>query len=233
MIATAAEAQMTLALLTSHRTLEHLLASYGYLAVLVFVAIESLGVPLPGETMLIAAGVYAGVTHQLQIGLVAAVAAAGAILGDNIGYGLGHWGGHELLERYGRYIRFNQRRIKLGQYVFQRHGGKVVFFGRFISILRTYAAFLAGTNRMHWARFVLFNAAGGIIWSCIYAFASYYLGGAIEHLSTPVDVALGVVGAVVVVGFLVYLRRNEQRLEDKAEQETPGSRDVPPASIRQ
>jgi len=210
------------ALLSGHGTLDHLLASYGYVAVFVFVAVESLGVPLPGETMVIAAGIYAGATHHLQIGLVAAVAAAAAILGDNVGYGLGYWGGHELLERYGKYVRINQRRIKLGQYVFQRHGGKVVFFGRFISILRTYAAFLAGTNRMPWLRFALFNAAGGIIWSCIYAFAAYFLGGAIERLSAPVDIALGVVGAVVVVGFVVYLRRNERRLEDKAEQETAG-----------
>ena len=213
---------MTLALLFGHGTLDHLLASYGYVAVLVFVAVESLGVPFPGETMLIAAGVYAGTTHHLQIVLVAAVAAAGAIIGDNVGYGLGHWGGHELLTRYGKYVRINHRRVKLGEYVFARHGGKVVFFGRFISILRTYAAFLAGTNRMHWARFVIFNAAGGIVWSGIYAFASYFLGREIEHLSTPVDIALGVVGAVIVVSFLVLLRRNESRLEDKADQEMAG-----------
>ncbi len=210
---------MTPALLFGHGTLVHLLGSYGYVAVLVFVAVESLGVPFPGETILIAAGVYAGATHHLQILLVASVAALGAILGDNIGYGLGHWGGHELLTRYGKYVRINQRRITLGEYVFARHGGKVVFFGRFISILRTYAAFLAGTNRMHWGRFVVVNAAGGVIWSCIYAFASYFFGRAIKHVSTPVDIALGVVGAIVAVGFLVYLRRNEQRLEDKAQRE--------------
>lgn len=77
----------------------------------------------------------------------------GAILGDNVGYGLGYWGGHQLLARYGKYVRVNERRIKLGQWVFQRHGGKVVFFGRFVSTLRTYAAFLAGTNRMPWLSF--------------------------------------------------------------------------------
>lgn len=141
---------------------------------------------------------------------------------DNIGYGLGWWSGHELLERYGRYVRINRRRIKLGEYVFQRHGGAVVFVGRFISILRTYAAFLAGTNRMPWKRFALFNAAGGIIWSCVYAFAAYFLGSAIKHLSAPVDIALGVLGPVVVIGFVVYLHRNEQRLEDRAEHEREG-----------
>ncbi len=119
-------------------------------------------------------------------------------------------------------MRINQRRIKLGEYVFQRHGGKVVFFGRFISILRTYAAFLAGTNRMPWVRFLPFNAAGGIIWSCLYAFAAFFLGSAIKRLSTPVDIALGAVAAAVVIGSAVYLRRNERRLEDKAQREMPG-----------
>jgi membrane protein DedA with SNARE-associated domain len=212
---------MTFALLFGHGTLDDLLATYGYAAVLVFVAVESLGVPFPGETMLIAASLYAGATHQLQIGLVVGAAAGGAILGDNIGYGLGYWGGHRLLERYGKYVRINQRRIKLGQYVFERHGGKVVFFGRFISILRTYAAFLAGTNRMPWTRFALFNAAGGIIWSCVYGFAAYFLGDAITRLSAPVDIALGVLAAVVIVGFFVFLRRNETRLEDEAERRLP------------
>ncbi len=212
---------MTFALLFNHGTLDDLLARYGYAAVLVFVAVESLGVPFPGETMLIAASLYAGATDRLQIGLVVAAAAGGAILGDNIGYGLGYWGGHRLLERYGKYVRINPRRIKLGQYVFERYGGKIVFFGRFISILRTYAAFLAGTNRMPWTRFLLFNAAGGIIWSCVYGFAAYFLGGVITGLSTPVDIALGVLGAIIVVGFLVFLRRNETRLEDEAERRLP------------
>src|SRR6266702_2177865 len=131
-----------------------LLTTYGYLAVLVFVGIESIGIPFPGETMLLVAAIYAGTTHHLSILLIILAAAAGAILGDNIGFLVGREGGYRLLRRYGRYIRLNERRVKLGFYLFRKHGGKVVFFGRFVAILRTLAAFLAGTNRMPWPRLV-------------------------------------------------------------------------------
>jgi membrane protein DedA with SNARE-associated domain len=133
------------------------LAAYGYLAVFAFVGIESLGVPIPGETMLLTAAIYAGTTGNLSIALVIAAAVAGAIIGDNIGFGIGYLGGYRLLVRYGKYLRLDQARLKVGRYVFYRHGGKVVFFGRFVSVLRTYAAFLAGTNRMPWGRFSVFN----------------------------------------------------------------------------
>jgi membrane protein DedA with SNARE-associated domain len=203
-------------------TLDHLLSTYGYAAVFAFIAIESLGIPFPGETMLITAGIYTGTTHHLEIALVIAAAAAGAIIGDNVGYAIGHWGGYRLLLRYGKYVRIDRAKLKLGRYIFVRHGAKVVFFGRFVSILRTYAAFLAGTNKMHWRRFLFFNATGGVIWALIYGLASYFLGKTIDRLSTPVDIALGVVGAVAVVGFLLFLRRNEKRLEEEAERAFPG-----------
>ena len=99
---------------------------------------------------------------------------AGAIIGDNIGFVIGAWGGLRLLRRYGRYVRIDERRIKLGQYLFLRHGGKVVFFGRFTAVLRTYAAFLAGTLHMDWKRFLFFNASGGIIWSLVFGLGAYW-----------------------------------------------------------
>ena len=203
-------------------TLDHLLSTYGYAAVFAFIAIESLGIPFPGETMLITAGIYTGTTHHLEIALVIAAAAAGAIIGDNIGYGVGHWGGYRLLLRYGKYVRIDRAKLKVGRYIFVRHGAKVVFFGRFVSILRTYAAFLAGTNKMDWKRFLLYNASGGIIWALIFGLASYLLGRTIDKLSTPVDIALGVVGGLAVVAFLVFLRRNQKRLEEEAERAFPG-----------
>src|SRR5579864_5738584 len=144
--------------------LSHLLAIFSYWAVLVFVAIESTGIPFPGETMLLAASIYAGTTHHLQIVFIIIAAAAGAILGDNLGYLVGREGGFRLLRRYGRFIRVDERKLKLGMYLFRRHGGKVVFFGRFVAVLRAWAAFLAGVNRMRWPRFLAFNAAGGILW---------------------------------------------------------------------
>lgn len=139
----------------------HLIAQYGYGAVALAVGVESIGVPFPGETTLIAAALYAGATHQLNIVAVVAVAAIGAILGDNVGFLIGREFGFRLLVRYGHFIRMTKPRIKLGQYLFLRHGGKVVFFGRFAAVLRALAAFLAGANRMTWPRFLVFNAAGG------------------------------------------------------------------------
>src|SRR6184192_3516632 len=130
-------------------SLSHLIDTYGYAALFLLVGLESVGVPLPGETALITAALYAGSTHRLNIAAVIGVAALAAILGDNLGFLLGRWGGVALLARYGRFVA---RRMKIGRYVFLRHGGKVVFFGRFVSVLRTYAAFLAGTNRMRWGR---------------------------------------------------------------------------------
>ncbi|HET8980680.1 MAG TPA: DedA family protein [Solirubrobacteraceae bacterium] len=191
----------------------------------VFVMIESLGVPFPGETMVIAAAVYSGATHHLDVVLIWASAAAGAIIGDNIGFTIGHHGGYPLLRRYGSKIRIDEGKLKVGRLIFDRHGGKVVFFGRFVSILRTYAAFLAGTNRMRYGRFFAFNAAGGVIWAGIYAFGFYYIGSALAHLRGPVDYGIGAVAVIIVIAFVVWTRRNAQRLEAEAEQAYPGPLD--------
>jgi membrane protein DedA with SNARE-associated domain len=209
----------------STHTLHDLLNQYGYAAVFLFVMIESLGIPFPGETMVIVAALYAGATHHLQPELIWLAAAAGAIVGDNLGYGLGRWGGYRLLRRYGSKIRINEAKLKVGRLLFARHGGKVVFFGRFISILRTYAAFLAGTNRMRYGRFLFFNAAGGIIWSGIYTFGFYFLGSQLEKVRGPVDYGIGAAAVLVVVAFIIWIRRNEHRLEAEAERAYPGSLD--------
>ncbi|MGO8884124.1 MAG: DedA family protein [Streptosporangiaceae bacterium] len=140
-----------------------LITTYGYWALFALVAGESLGIPLPGETALILAGIYAGRTHHLSPWLIFAVAAAAAIIGDNAGYWIGSTGGYRLARRYGPKVRLDEQKLKIARYLFDRHGAKVVFFGRFVTILRTYAAFLAGTSRMRWQRFLPANAAGG--WS--------------------------------------------------------------------
>jgi len=201
--------------------LKHWIDSYGYEAIFVLVGLESIGVPLPGETALISGALYAATTHRLNIALVITLAALAAIIGDNIGFALGRWGGYRLLRGYGRYIRFDERRLKIGRYVFLRHGGKVVFFGRFVAVLRTYAAFLAGTNRMSWPRFLVFNAAGGITWATTIGIAYYYIGNTVKHVRGPLDIALGVAAAAVIVGFFIYLRRTEERYAVEAEREFP------------
>ncbi|MGD0084708.1 MAG: DedA family protein [Acidimicrobiales bacterium] len=194
--------------------IDHLVASYGYLAVFVFVAIESLGVPLPGETALIAAGGFAGHTHQLSPWLIWAVASAATIAGGSIGYWIGEKGGYRLVRRYGSKVRLDAGKLKVGRYIFDRHGGKVVFFGRFVAVLRTYASFLAGTNRMEWRRYFLFNAASGVVWSAIYTLASYAAASTLRHVSGTVNlVVLGIAGAVVIVTFLLVRRKTNQLVE--------------------
>jgi membrane protein DedA with SNARE-associated domain len=181
--------------------IQQFLDSYGYIAVLIFVAIESSGIPFPGETMLITAGAYAGAGH-LQIPLVIGSAAIGAIAGDNIGYIAGRTGGRELVLRYGKYVRLNPSTLEVAERFFQRHGDKTVFFGRFIAVLRAWAAFLAGVNRMPWHRFVLFNAAGGICWATLYGILAFELGKNLPLLEKVVR-AIGIAGVVLAVGFAV------------------------------
>lgn len=200
----------------------HLLSQYGYAAVFVLVGAESIGVPLPGETILIAAGIYAGTTHKLSVWTILVVAAAAAIIGDNIGFWIGDKGGYRLLHRYGRYIRADDTKIKIGRLIFDRHGGKVVFFGRFVSVLRTYAAFLSGTLKMRWRRFLPYNASGGIVWAAIYSFVPYTVGNTINKASKLLDIALGVVAAVVVVVGILIVRRQANRLSAQAEAAYPG-----------
>jgi membrane protein DedA with SNARE-associated domain len=203
-------------------SLANLVALHGYWVVATVVALESMGLPMPGETMLVTAAIYAGTTHRLNIGLVLAAAAVGAILGDNVGYWLGREFGYRLLVRYGPLLRISTPRIKLGQYLFYRHGGKVVFFGRFIAILRAIAALLAGTNCMPWRRFLFFNATGGIVWAAAYGMAAYAAGEYIVRLKGQVaftGLVLAVTAAVVAFRFV---RRHEAALERKAEEALPG-----------
>jgi membrane protein DedA with SNARE-associated domain len=202
--------------------LDTLLTNFGYLAVFGLIGIESLGIPAPGETMLVTGSVYAGATHNLAIAGVIAAAIGGAVIGDNIGYAIGRTKGYRLLLRHGHRVRINERHLKLARYLFEGHGGKVVFFGRFIAILRTYAAFLAGVGHMDWRRFLAFNAAGGIVWALVFGLAAFYGQKAFERLSTPIDIALGAVGVAAAVAGWVLLRRHTERLADVAERAYPG-----------
>jgi membrane protein DedA with SNARE-associated domain len=200
-----------------------LLHHYGYGAVFLLVGCESLGIPLPGETILVAAGIYASRPHHpLSVWVLFLVAAAAAITGDNIGFWVGDRGGYRLLKRYGHYVRVDETKLKIGRYLFDRHGGKVVFFGRFVSVLRTYAAFLAGTAKMRWRQFLPWNAAGGIIWAAIYSYVPYEVGAQINRASTPIDVTLGVIAAVIVIGLILLARRQADRLAERAEAIYPG-----------
>jgi membrane protein DedA with SNARE-associated domain len=193
--------------------ISHLLQSYGYFAVFAFIALESLGIPLPGESTLIAAAVYAGSTHRLNIGVIFLAAATAAIAGDNAGYWLGRSGGQRLAARYGRFVRLDAARLRAGRYLFARHGGTVVFFGRFVAVLRTYAAFLAGLNMMRWPRFTAFNAAGGVAWAAFCAFGAFGLGTAATGVGQAITFAgLGLTVVLTAAG-IVLARRWMRRFE--------------------
>ena len=195
-------------------TLTHLLDRWGYLIVAVFVGIESSGIPFPGETMLVTAAVYAGSGHLSIAGVIAA-AAIGAILGDNLGYAAGRFGGRALVERYGRYIRLRPRHLERAERFFDRYGDWTVFFGRFVAVLRAWAAFLAGVNRMRWPKFLVFNAAGGICWAALYGTLGYVLGHNLPLLERVLRI-IGIAGvaaavAIAAIAFIVWRRRRARR----------------------
>ncbi len=208
-------------------TLAAWIVAHGPLLVAVVVALESMGLPVPGETTLVTAALVAGTGHGLHIGVVVAAAALGAIAGDSAGYWIGRRWGHALLVRYGPLVRIDAARLRLGQYLFARHGGKVVFFGRFVALLRALAALLAGTNGMPWPRFFAFNAAGGVVWAAIFGFGAYTLGEGFTHLQGRLAIAGIVLGVLGIVGGLWFVRRHEAALMREADR-TLGSHSIAP-----
>jgi membrane-associated protein len=182
-------------------------ANLGYAAVFALIAIETMGIPVPGETALIAGALLAQ-RGDIQIVPLVALAAAAAILGDNVGFAIGRKGGRRLFLRPGPFHAQRLRVIELGEPFFARHGPKAVFLGRWVSGLRIASAWLAGINNMRWRTFLPWNALGGILWACSVGFGVYALGGVAEDLFTVVGpVAGGLALAALVVALVVRHRR--------------------------
>jgi membrane protein DedA with SNARE-associated domain len=200
------------------QTLDHLLQHYGYVVVFAVIGLEAMGLPLPGESMLIGASIYAATTGKLDIVFVITAAAAGAILGDNLGYVLGRWAGFPLLKRYGSYVGLTEKRMQVGDFLFKKHGGAVVFTGRFIAFLRTFVALMAGASHMDWRVFLFWNAVGGVAWTTAYCTAAYFLGDFMRQIEGKLAIVLGICAVIVIGAAIWFLRRNERRLESKAEQ---------------
>ena len=196
-----------------------LVQRYGYGLVGVVIFLESMGLPLPGETLLIAAAIYAATLGGLEIEWVVLAACTGAILGDNAGFAIGRRVGQPVLRRYGPRIGLTVGRQRLGQFLFLKHGAKVVFFGRFIAFLRVFAAVLAGANAMPWKSFLLWNALGGVVWTTGYGFGAYLLGNQVHRLAGPFGIVMGVAGAITLGWLLLFARRHEARLIRDAEAE--------------
>lgn len=197
-------------------------SSYSYLALVLIVALESAGLPLPGETALISAGLIAGTSGKLDVGLVIAAATMGAVMGDNLGFLLGRILGSRILLKYGRYFRLTDERIKIGKYLFMRYGAAIVFMGRFVAILRAVAAFLAGSSGMRWNVFLIFNAAGGLVWASLYGFGAYYLGQKATQIEGPATAVVGILVICALAAAAFLTRRHEKDLSARAERAFPG-----------
>ncbi|MEA3034742.1 MAG: hypothetical protein QOH04_501 [Sphingomonadales bacterium] len=195
---------------------QHLIQVYGLWALFALVLLESAGIPLPGETALISAALYAGATHRFTLPAVILVAFAAAVIGDGCGYALGRTVGLRALVRHGRRVGMTPQRLRIGEYLFLRHGGKIVFFGRFVALLRVLAAILAGANRMAWPRFAAMNALGGLCWSAFFAGGAFLLGDRMRRLEAPLALALlAVVAGLALLGAWT-VRRQEERLLARA-----------------
>ncbi len=200
----------------------HLIHAYGLATVAAIVGLECVGVPLPGETALLAAAIYAGTKHDLNIVAVILTAAGAAIVGRMVGYLLGHQFGYWLLLRYGNYMGMTPSRIKLGQYLFLRHGGKIVFIAQFIPVLRTFAGIFAGANVMPWRDFLIANAVGSAIWATIYGLAAFELGREFERLEGPIVIVLALITVISFVLGGMFVKRHEAQLTAEAERAMPG-----------
>jgi membrane protein DedA with SNARE-associated domain len=196
----------------------HLIDSAGLPLLFLLVALESAGIPLPGETALIVAAVLAQRGH-FDIAAVIVVAAAAAIIGDNAGYWAARKGGRRLLRRWSRLSNWSDRALPRAERFFERHGGKTVFVGRFIAFLRFTAAWLAGLSHMSWWRFFAWNAAGGIAWACLVGLVAYYTSEAAAQAIGRYGLVVGggfVVLALLAFGALQLWRRHAESAESGA-----------------
>jgi membrane protein DedA with SNARE-associated domain len=193
--------------------LQHLLQVVGYPAIALFVFIECVGIPIPGETMLLFAAFYTATDPHLHISLVILSAAIGAIVGDNVGYYIGRTGGRAFVQKFGRFFFVKMEHLDQAERFFTRHGAKTVFFGRFISLLRIWSAMLAGMNRMPWRTFMLYNGLGGIAWALYVGVLGYIAGRYFHEHFDQIDLvvrSLGWFGLAVILllalGTFVFIK---------------------------
>ena len=197
------------------QTLAPLLDHWGLLAVAFLLFVEDFGVPAPGETVLIAASVYAG-TGRLNIVAVGAIGFIAAVLGDNVGFAIGHFGGRTLVLRYGRYVRLTEERLEKAESFFIRHGGKIVTVARFVEGLRQANGLIAGVTGMPWRRFLAFNALGAALWVATWTSVGYLAG---NHITTIYDAvnryALYLLGAIAVLIVALLVRHRCRRARER------------------
>jgi len=211
----------------SLQTLVNALHVMGYPAIILFILFESAGIPLPGESIVLLAAFTAGVDGQLQLPWIIVCASAGAILGDNIGFYIGRTGGRRFVERFGRFFFLKMERLDKAAQFFDRHGPKTVFFGRFITLLRIWAAFLAGMNRMRWRTFLFYNALGGIVWALYISLLGFFAGRLFHDHFDKVELlvrtigwtGLGICIALAIGAYIAFRIRRARRIR-KTKEET-------------
>jgi membrane protein DedA with SNARE-associated domain len=208
-------------------SIAHLIHTYGLFIVAGLIGLECVGLPFPGETVLIVASVISGTDRYLNIASVILTAAVASIIGRMIGYVIGREFGYWLLLRYGGYLWITEGRIKLGQYLFLRHGGKIIVLAQFLPVLRSLAGILAGANRMPWTRFMLASIVSGFLWATLYGLTAYSLGRQVERLSGWVVLVFGLIVAILVVVATTFVKRHEAQLTAEAEEALPGPLESP------
>jgi len=200
----------------------HLIHEYGLIAVATIVCLEGLGFPVPGETALLGAAIDAVTKRDFNIGAVIIVAAGAAIVGRMIGYVIGRELGYRLVLQYGRYVGLTEGRIKLTQYLFLRHGGKIVFVAQFVPVLRTFAGLIAGASAMPWRKFLFANAVSSSIWAVSYGYAAYWAGREFEQSHRHVAVFLLIIAVIAIVAVGIFVHRREAQLIAEAERAMRG-----------
>lgn len=189
---------------------------YAYLLMGAIIMLESTGIPLPAESLLVITSLYASQTHHLTPEGLIISAVTGAIMGDNIGYLIGYKIGYNLLKKYGAKIGLTEDRLILGRYFFRHFGGPSIFLGRFMIFLRLLIALIAGASRMPWKNFLFYNAAGGVVWGSSYVLITYEIGRRIEKFSGPLSFVVGFIVIIAAITGFYFLRRHEKHLIIKA-----------------
>jgi len=193
------------------------ISSYGVWLVAAFVALESVGLPLPAEAALIAAAVFTARTHDFNIWFLITAASLAAILGEIVGFWIGRRFGPQLLTKYGAHLGLTERRVRIGHWLFVRYGGRFIFIARFLPFLRNMAAVLAGTNSMAQHDFYFASGTAAVAWIMCYGFGAYSFGSAFASLTSPATVLLGLVAIAIILAVPALIVRYEESLHAKTE----------------
>ena len=180
------------------------------------------GCRFPAKQSPILAGIYSGTGHDLNIVSVITTAATSAIAGQIIGFVIGREFGYRLLLRFGPYSGSQKAASELGEYLFLRHGSKIIVIARFVPLLGSLAGILAGADRMPWPQFLLSNIVGAFAWASVFGFAAYMLGHQVEHVAGPLVIVIGIAALVALAIGANFVGRHEAQLVAEAERALPG-----------